>query len=228
MKTKTNNLIKAGSSAQRAMTLAVILAVFSFGTFSVQASDTTQMSQSITGALDVAIVDGSGNIVANPNVAFSSKAFSMIFQSSTATLGAAGERLRVTNPSGSTDTWTLSIAATGGTTTTWTNGVNTYDYNDPTASAGDGADTDSVGGQMTIDPSAGTIAGVGGTNVANVSKGSSFGFSEGTKNSIDLVTAASGAQKPGQWDFTGAAITQTIPGGQATGSYSIDMTLTAV
>lgn len=228
MKTKTKNLILTVKNGKSLFAFATIITTLSLGIAPVLASDTTQMSQSITGALDIAIVDGSGNAVASPNIAFSAKAFSMTFQSSTAVLGSASEKLRTTNPSGATDTWTLSIAATNGATAVWTNGTSNYDFNDATASAGDGADTDSVGGQMTIDPSAGTIAGVGGTSVANVSKGSSFGFSEGTKNSIDLVTASAGSQKPGQWDFTGAEISQTIPGGQATGSYSIDMTLTAV
>lgn len=192
------------------------------------ASDTTQLSQSITGALDVQVVDADGNAVASPAVAFLSKAFSMTYQTSTATLGTTSEKLRVTNPSGTTDTWSLNFAATSGSASAWTNGTNTYDFNDSTASAGDGADTDSVGGQLTVDPSAGTIAGVSGTSTSNVSKGNSDSFVEGSANSIDLMSAAAGAQKPGQWDFTGITLSQSIPGGQATGSYAIDMTLTAV
>lgn len=207
--------------------LVISAGYFSFSAVSVLASSATQMSQSITGALDVAIVDGSGNTVGSPNVAFGSKAFSMSYQTSTGTLGTSSEKLRLTNPSGTTDTWTLAIAATSGATASWSNGTNHYDFNDATASAGDGADTDSYGGQMTIDPSIGTIAGVGGTATTNVSKGSSFGFVEGSKNSIDLMTAASGAAKPGQWDLTGVGVSQTIPAAQATGSYTIDMTLTA-
>lgn len=194
----------------------------------VLAADTTQMSQSITGTLDIAIVDGSGNAVASPNVAFPSKAFSMSFQTSNATLGTASEKMRVTNPSGTTDTWTLAMAATSGATASWSNGTNNYDFNDATASAGDGADTDSYGGQLTLDPSVGTITGVGSTTTTNLSKGSSFAFVEGSKDSIDLMTASTGAQKPGQWDLTGVAVSQTIPAGQATGSYTIDMTVTAI
>lgn len=205
-----------------------VISMLFLGTLPVLASDTTQMSQTISGSLDIGIVDGSGNAVASPDVAFPSKSFSMTYQTSTATLGTVSEKMRVTNPSGATDTWTLSIAATGGATANWSSGTNHYDFNDSTASAGDGADADSYGGQMTIDPSAGTIVGVSGTATANVSKGSSFGFTEGTKNSIDLMTASAGATKPGQWDLTGVTVSQTIPGAQAAGSYMIDMTLTAV
>lgn len=206
-------------------TVAILTATIAVPAF---AADTTQMSQSITGALDISIVDGSGNAVASPNVTFSSKAFSMAFQISTGTLGTASEKMRVTNPSGATDTWSLAIAATAGPTADWSNGTNHYDFNDPTASATDGADADSWGGQMSIDPSTATIAGVGGTLVTNVSKGTNFSFSEGTKNSIDLMTASTGASKPGQWDLTGVSVSQAIPAAQATGSYVIDMTITAI
>ncbi|MEK7598338.1 MAG: hypothetical protein AAB487_01230 [Patescibacteria group bacterium] len=197
------------------------------GVLAALASDTTEFSQSITGSLDVQIVDASGNTVTSPGVAFPSKAFSMTYQASAATLGTSSERMRITNPSGTTDTWTLNIAATSGATAAWSNGTNYYDYNDSTASAGDGVDTDSYGGQMTIDPSVGTIAGVGGTATTNVSKGTSDAFVEGSVSSIDLMTAAAGAPKPGQWDLTGTSLSQTIPGAQTTGSYTLNMTLTA-
>lgn len=200
--------------------------VFTISAVIVLASDSTQMSQSITGAMDVAIVDSNGDAVTSPNVAFPSKSWSAVYQTSSATLGTSSERIRLTNPSGSTDTWSLNIAATSGSTAVWTNGANTYDYNDSTASAGDGADTDSVGGQMTIDPSAGTIAGVGGTATTNVSKGTSDSFVEGSVSSIDLMSAAAGSPKPGQWDLTGVSVSQTIPAYQAVGSYFISMTLT--
>jgi hypothetical protein len=201
--------------------LAVLLVVVA------RATDNTELSQSITGVLDIKIVDAGGNEVSDPSVAFPSRAFSMLYQSSTATLGVSAQRMRVTNPT-DTDTWTLNMAAADGATDSWSNGTSTYDFNDPTASAGDGSDTDSVGGQLTVDPSAGTIAGVGGTSTSNVSLGASDAFNEETNNnSIDLMTASSGAQAPGQWDLTGVSLSQTIPGGQATGNYTIGMVLTA-
>jgi hypothetical protein len=208
----------------------LFLTIFSssLGAGIVLGADTTQMSQSITGALDVQIVDADGNPVASPEVAFPSKAFSMAFQSSEATLGTSSEKMRVTNPSGTTDTWTLSIAATSGATASWSNGTSNYDFNDSGADATDGEDADSVGGQMTVDPSAATIAGIGETSITNVSKGSQDSFVEGSVDSIDLMSAATGASKPGQWDLTGVGISQTIPGAQATGAYTMDMTLTAV
>lgn len=194
----------------------------------VSAAGTTHLSQSITGALDVQIVDGSGNAVASPAVAFPAKAFAMASQTSATTLGTASEKMRITNPSGATDTWTLSIAATSGATALWTNGTKQYDFNDANASAGDGADTDSAGGQMTIDPSGATIAGVGGTAITNISKGTVDSFVEGSTDSIDLMSASAGAVKPGQWDLTGISLSQSIPGAQASGSYTLDLAVTAI
>lgn len=191
------------------------------------ASDDTQFDQDITGALDVQIVDAGGSVVSNPSVAFPSKAFSGSFQSSAATLGVASQKMRVTNPTG-TETWTLNIAATSGSTASWSSGSANYDFNDATASAGDGADADSYGGELTVDPSTGTIAGVSGTATINVSLGASDAFEEGTTDSIDLMSASAGADAPGVWDLTGISLSQDIPAMQATGSYSIDMTLTAV
>jgi len=198
------------------------------GILVVLGADTTQMSQSISGTLDVQIVDSSGNSVASPNIVFPAKAFSMTSQTSQSVLGSSDERMRITNPSGSTDTWTLSMAATNGTTSAWSNGSNTYDFNDSSLDATDGLDADLVGGQMTIDPSVATITGVSGTATSNVSKGNSDSFVEGTVDSIDLMSATSGAAKPGQWDLVGVGISQSIPSAQAVGSYVMEMTLTVI
>lgn len=206
----------------------IAIATLALSVAIVSASDTTQLSQSISGAIDVQIVDESGNAVASPAVVFPGKSFATTYQTSDATLGTASQKMRLTNPSGTTDTWTLNVAATDGASAAWSNGTNSYDFNDATASAEDGADTDSFGGQMTIDPSVGTIAGVGGTPTTNVSKGTSDSFTEGSVDSIDLMSASAGASKPGQWDLTGVSLSQSIPASQATGSYTLDLTLTAV
>lgn len=223
--------IHINEESQLAVLIALVpLLVFSFFFNSglVRAAETTDLSQSINGALDVKIVDGSGNEVASPNVTFASKNFAATSQNSAAVLGTASEKMRVTNPRGNVAIWALSLAATAGTTASWSNGVNNYDFNDPTALASDGADGDSVGGQLSVDPSAGTLAGVGTTATTNLSLGSASAFNEGTVNSIDILSAAAGAQKPGVWDLTGVNISQSIPAMQATGAYTINMTLTAI
>lgn len=206
----------------------ILVFSFFFNAGLASAADTTDLSQSISGVLDVKIVDGSGDEVASPDVAFAGKNFSAIYQTSAAVLGTSSERMRITNPRGAVATWALSLAATSGATAAWSNGENTYDYNDATALAVDGADSDSIGGQLSIDPSAGSLAGVGTTATSNVSLGSASAFAEGSVNSIDILSASAGAQKPGVWDLTNVGLSQTIPAMQATGSYVFNMTLTAI
>jgi hypothetical protein len=190
-----------------------LLVIFCFPIISI-ASTSSTFNQAITGTLDVAIVDAGGSTVSNPSVAFSGKTFSVTEQTSTGTLGVSAQRIRVTNPT-STASWSLTIAATGGNTATWSDGSNTMDFNNTAAN-----------GRMTIDSLVGTLAGVGSTSTSNISKGSSASFNQGVIDSITLLTASSSAAAPGQWDFTGPAVTQDIPALQATGNYSISMTLT--
>jgi hypothetical protein len=182
-------------------------------------------SEQASGILSIDIVDGSGNSVASPSVAFSSKTFSFNTQTSTGTFGTASQKIRVSNITG-TQTWTANLAGSA-TTATWTAGSNHYDFNDSSGSGyTDGADTDSYGGQLTVDPSGGTIAGVSGCSASNVNKGTSDSFVEGTNNSIDLFSAAAGASAPCKWDLTGVSLTQKIPASQPAGSYAINLVLT--
>lgn len=193
------------------------------------ANNQPTMNQTISaGAKSVDIVDSGGSAVASPSVSFSSANYSFDTQDTTGTLGIANAKIRAYNPT-TAQTLTVSIAASNATDV-WTDGGSyTYDFNDPDGYT-DGADADSVGGQMTIDPSdaGATLAGVSGCAVTNVSKGSSASFSEtGTvKNSIDLITSTSNAaNKFCRWDLTGVALTQKIPAAQAAASYSLNLVL---
>ncbi|OGY90732.1 MAG: hypothetical protein A3B31_03665 [Candidatus Komeilibacteria bacterium RIFCSPLOWO2_01_FULL_53_11] len=178
------------------------------------------------GSLSVDIVDSGGSPVGSPSVAMSTQAFSFALTVSTGTLGSSNEKIRVTNTS-ATASWSLTIGATSGSTAVWTTGSVTYDFNDPTASAGDGGDADSVGGQLTINPAAGTITPQSGCSTTGVSLGSSNAFSEGVTNSITLATANGSAQTGCYWDFTGIGLSQDIPAAQSVGTYTINFTLTA-
>jgi len=95
----------------------------------------------------------------------------------------------------------------------------------------DGGDTDTVGGQMTVDPSVGTLA-VGSCAscvTTNVAKGSSSSFAEGTLDSITLLNAAAASSDVGDWKFTGVAISQKIPSEQGAASdYDINMVVSIV
>jgi hypothetical protein len=178
------------------------------------ASSSSTFNQSITGTLGVDIVDGSNVTVGSPSVSFASKTFSAATQTATGTFGTASEKIRVTNPT-STATWTMTMAATSGNTTLWSDGSHTMDFNGA-ASAG----------RLTVDASGGTLTGVGSTPTTNITKGSATSFAQGTTDSVTLLTATVSATAPGQWDFTAVSTTQDLPALQATGSYSISMTLT--
>lgn len=181
----------------------------------VLASNQPQLSQSITdGVKSIDVVDGSGNTVASPSVAFGAATFSYSAQNTTGTLGTSSERIRVSNPT-STATWTASIAGTA-PSATWTDGSHTYNFNSATL------------GQMTVDPSVSTIAGVGGCATTNVNKGSSSAFVSGTTDSITVASGATGAAPYCRWDVTGVGLSQRIPAGQVSGSYNMTMVLSVI
>ncbi len=180
------------------------------------------------GYLSVDIVDSGGSTVASPVVQFTPISFDFADQTTTGILGISAERIRVTNTTVNPQ-WSLTIAATSGNTTLWDSTSTDFDYNDPTASAGDGGDTDSVGGQLTIDPSGGTITPEGGCTTTGVSLGSSGAFSEAVIDSITLSSSTGSADTNCFWDFTDLDMSQTIPLEQpAASDYNIDMTLTIV
>ena len=212
--------------------LVVMLLTVVVGT-SAFAANTPNVTQVINGgALSTDIRDASRVSVVSPSFALSTTSFSFDCQTSTGALGSNAQRIYVDNPGAANAGWTLTIAATGTATDTWKNSGSSqrFDFNDPTtAGCTDGADAgDSVGGQMTINSSAGTLT----TDCASctataITKGSSAAFSQGVTDSITLLTAASGSDDGGRWYLTGAAVSQTIPAEQPVDSYSINLTITA-
>lgn len=200
------------------------------------ASNAPQLSQVVTaGTLATAVRDENGSVVGSPSYAMSSRTFSFDCQSgglaSTGTLGANTQRIYVDNPGAANNGWTLTIAATGGATALWQNGGSTqnYDFNDSGGSGcTDGVDADSRGGQMTLNPAAGTITTDCLTCAAtNITKGSQTAFAQGTTDSITLLNAAAGSDDVWIGYLTGVTISQTLPAEQFHDSYTLSMTLTA-
>jgi len=175
------------------------------------------------GTLIVDIVDDVGSSVASPSITMTEATFSFDYQTATGTFGISTEKIRVENTTAAPQ-WNLTIAADGGSTAFWDGAISDYDFNDPTASAGDGADDDAIGGQMTINASGGTLGGT--CSATDITKGSSTSFSEGATDSVTLLTAGASADTSCYWDFTGINISQTIPAEQPADSASISMTLT--
>jgi len=176
--------------------------------------------------LAVVLVDETGVPVVGPTVTMSQKEFSFNDQTSTGVLGTSTQKIRTTNETGN-PSWSLTIAATDGSTALWENSIQTegYDLNDPTASTGDGGDGDSYGGQMVINPSVATITPKGGCSNTDLSLGSLAFFSEGITDSIVLLAAGSSAETGCWWDMTDIDFSQSIPAAQAVDVYTVDLTL---
>jgi len=216
-----------------------VLAVFAiFGLLGssalyVYASGTSSFSQTINaGTLATDIRSDATTSVSSPAVAMSSKTFSFSCLSggsaSTGTFGTATERIYVDNPDGADNGWTLTLAPSA-TTALWTQGGNTFDFNDAGGSGcTDGGDTDTKGGQMTVDPSVGSITtDYSGSDTTGISLGSSTAYVEGTTNSVTLVTAGSTSADVWRGYFKDISLSQTIPAEQAAAAYSLSFVLTA-
>lgn len=215
--------------------VALVLGIGTMGVKDAYAAPTPTLNQTITaGTLSTDILNASLVTVASPSASLSSKGFSFDCQTggsaSTGTLGTDAEREYVINPGGANNGWTLAIAPTSGATAVWTSGGNTYDFNDATTSGcADGADSgDSVGGQLTINPTAGTLtADCNSTCVTtNITKGSSAAFLDGSVASVTLLTATAASDDYWRGYLTGSTLSQTIPANQPAGSYSLPMTIT--
>lgn len=178
------------------------------------------------GSLSVDIVDAGGTPVASPGITMGSTALSFTYQTTNGTFGASAQKIRVNNTTINSQ-WSLTMAANSGPTALWFAVTPKYDFNDPTANAVDGTDADSYGGQMTINPSAGTITAKSGCTNTGLSLGSSAVYSEGVTDSITLLSAGASTEIDCYWDTTGIAVSQTIPTEQpAASDYNINMALT--
>ncbi len=184
----------------------------------------------LTGSLSIDMVDGSGASVTSPTISFGSVFAQLTCQASTATFGTSSQKLRINNDL-STTGWTASIAATSGPTALWQSAVGSkfYDYNDSsgtTAGCSDGADADTYAGQLSLSPAAATVTPKSGCSNTGVTLGSNTAFVEGTTDSISLINGSSGASRFCYWDVTGIGMLQRIPAQQATGTYSLNLTVT--
>lgn len=178
------------------------------------------------GILVVDIVDASGNTVNSPSVNFSASQLGFGCDTPTATLGVTAEKLRILNDTDN-PAWSISIAATSGPSALWTTGLDHYDFND-SSGCSDSGDTDSFGGQLTINPGTATISPETSCSSSNISAATQNSFEEGITNSILLFSANSSADIGCYWDIEGITLQQQIPQEQNTGSYSIDLTVTAL
>lgn len=182
------------------------------------------------GTLTVDIVDGAGSSVASPSLNMAGVAAGNSCQTTAGTLSVTAQKIRVTNTT-ATPAWTLSMAATLGAATSWSSGTANYDFNDPNGSpagCSDGADADSLAGQLSVDPSAASTTPQAGCSSTGITLGSPSAFSQGSIDSITLVNASSGAQTSCYWDVTAIGLSQKIPTFQSPGSYTVNVVTTVV
>ena len=198
------------------------------GGANVYAANNSTFNQTINaGVLATDILDASRVTVASPAITMSAKNFSFDCQSggnaSTGTFGSSSQRIYVTNPGGANSGWTLTLAATSGASTLWSNtgATQTFDFNN---AAGSGC----TAGQMSVNPTAGTLTADCLTcTTTNVSKGSNSSFVQGTTDSITLLNAAAASDDAWRGYLSGATVSQTIPAEQQADAYTINMTLTS-
>lgn len=173
------------------------------------------------GAMRTDITDADGEAVTGtPIVGLDTTDVDTAEQTTTGTYGdnttPASPRVFVSNPGVATAGWTLSVAATDGPTALWVDGANNFDYNDPAVNGN---------GQLTIDPATGTITPFGAGTTTDITLGTETAFSD-VVNSITLVTAGAGSESVWEGTVHGMGVSQRIPGGQAPGTYTIDLTQT--
>ena len=214
--------------------LSMVMFVSAGGVYAANNSDLTL--QILAGSLATDIIDDNGVSVTAPTTALSTSNFSFACQSganaSTGTLGTNTQRLYAINPGAANNGFTLSIAATAGPTALWENSgaTQTFDYNDA-ASSGctDGADADTRGGQLTINPSVATLtADCTSCTNSGVTTGSSTAFVQGSADSITILSASAGSDDFYRGYLTGIGLSQTIPAEQAVDSYELNLTLSIV
>ncbi|QQS17849.1 hypothetical protein IPL68_04245 [Candidatus Saccharibacteria bacterium] len=182
------------------------------------------------GALTVDIVNAGGTSVVSPSVSFASLGLVFSCTESTANLGIAAQKIRVSNMTANAS-WVLSVAPTAGPTGLWDNTGATahYDFNDTTGTqpgCADGIDADAFAGKLRVEPSASSLAPQTGCSSSNLSLGSNQDYTQGVVDSISLLTAAVGSNTECYWDVTGIPLRQTIPAEQMPSSYSLGLTIT--
>lgn len=226
--------VLAKANTFNALVVSLILTVSLGATGVALAADTSNFQITINaGTLAIDIVDAGFVTVASPTVVFGALTFSFTCQTpgASGTFGTATQQIYVTNPDAADNGWTASVAASA-TTDLWDSAGTDFDFNDPTTGGcTDGGDADAFGGQMTVDPSGGTLAAgaCASCTTANITLGGSSAFSEGVTDSITLLTAAAASDDIGDFTLQDVAVTQTIPAEQpAASDYNIDMVLSVV
>lgn len=197
-----------------------LLGLYNMANSSVANAATTansKLSQTINpGVLSTDIRNSSNVVVNNPTFSMAAKTVSFSQQTSTGTFGDNQNRIYVENPGAANNGWTLTLNALQPGSGEWSSGSGTYKYN-----------ANATTGQLTVNPSAGTITPVIGSGTG-VLKNVATAFSGNSP--VRLMTASASADKVWAGYITGIGLTQAIPASQPAGTYTLPMvqTVTAI
>ena len=180
------------------------------------------------GSLDIRFADATNATLTNPTTVFSAAMTSRTASTTTAKLSNnSSQQLEVAN-SLSTTGWSVSLAATGGSTAKWiqTGGTANYDFNNSNASQG----------QLSVDLSSSAFTASGSTplgqacTTAGLSYGAGGAFVAGTAsaNAITLATASSSSGLTCLFKLQNISLKQTVPAYQKPGTYILPVTVTVV
>ena len=180
------------------------------------------------GSLDIRFADAANATLTNPTTGFSAAMTGRTASTTTAKLSNnSSQQLEVAN-SLSTTGWSVSLAATGGSTAKWTQagGTANYDFNNSNANRG----------QLSVDLSSSVFTASGSTplgqacTTAGLSYGAGGAFVAGTAsaNAITLATASSSSGLTCLFKLQDISLKQTIPAYQKPGTYTLPVTVTVV
>ena len=180
------------------------------------------------GSLDIRFADATDTTLTNPTTVFSAAMTGKTASTTTAKLSNnSSQQLEVAN-SLSTTGWSVSLAATGGSTAKWTQTGDAANY------AFNSTNTDQ--GQLSVDLSSSVFTASGSTplgqacTTAGLSYGAGGAFVAGTAsaNAITLVTASSSSGLTCLFKLQDISLKQTIPAYQKPGTYTLPVTVTVV
>ena len=180
------------------------------------------------GSLGIRFANAANATLANPTTGFSAATTSRAASTTTAKLSNnSSQQLEVAN-SLSTTGWSVSLAATGGSTAKWTQTGDAANY------AFNSTNTDQ--GQLSVDLSSSAFTASGSTplgqacTTAGLSYGTGGAFVAGTAsaNAITLATASSSSGLTCLFKLQNISLKQTIPAYQKPGTYTLPVTVTVV
>ena len=180
------------------------------------------------GSLDIRFADATDATLTNPTTVFSAAMTGKTASTTTAKLSNnSSQQLEVAN-SLSTTGWSVSLAATGGSTAKWTQTGDAANY------AFNSTNTDQ--GQLSVDLSSSAFTASGSMplgqacTTAGLSYGAGGAFVAGTAsaNAITLATASSSSSLTCLFKLQDISLKQTIPAYQKPGTYTLPVTVTVV